>query len=327
MKVISRRPAGQVAGLFALATIALLGAVALGTDVAVMYENWAIMQKSVDAGALAGASYLPNDQSDAKATAISYATKNGLMADEISTPTISPDNLQLTVTASRTVPYFFGRVLGLTSQTLKVSATASVPGSTSCIGCAYLGTNNSYSYSASYGSTTGQYGLEPVGVDVHTNYQYQQAITLHNGHVGAGNWDTLALGGVGGNNLRNRLAAGYSGPANIGDLVDTEPGHKVGPVDQGLQDRLNLANQLYPNGTFSNHAPDDPRVMFFPLVDWSTNPNGRTAMAILGFCSVWLDSANGGDIGVHFISQVAPESLTNATAPSAGTRGNAVLIK
>src|SRR5260370_33129989 len=41
---------------FAIAT--LLGAMALGTDVAVMYFNWMQLQKGADAAALAGAGWL-----------------------------------------------------------------------------------------------------------------------------------------------------------------------------------------------------------------------------------------------------------------------------
>jgi Flp pilus assembly protein TadG len=38
--------------LYALAATALLGAVAMGTDVAIMYFNWASMQRAVDAASL-----------------------------------------------------------------------------------------------------------------------------------------------------------------------------------------------------------------------------------------------------------------------------------
>jgi putative Flp pilus-assembly TadE/G-like protein len=49
---------GQVAALYAVILVTLVGAIALGTDVAVMYVNWQHMQKVADAAALAGANYL-----------------------------------------------------------------------------------------------------------------------------------------------------------------------------------------------------------------------------------------------------------------------------
>jgi uncharacterized membrane protein len=49
---------GQIAVVTTFAIATLLGAMALGTDVAVMYFNWVQLQKGADAAALAGAFYL-----------------------------------------------------------------------------------------------------------------------------------------------------------------------------------------------------------------------------------------------------------------------------
>jgi hypothetical protein len=49
---------GQVAVLYAGIAAILIGAIALGSDVAVMYVNWQQMQKTADAAAIAGANYL-----------------------------------------------------------------------------------------------------------------------------------------------------------------------------------------------------------------------------------------------------------------------------
>src|SRR5579859_3623148 len=52
---------GQTAVLFAFALVAVVGALALTTDVTASYWNWEQVQKAADAGALAGASqYIPN---------------------------------------------------------------------------------------------------------------------------------------------------------------------------------------------------------------------------------------------------------------------------
>src|SRR5437868_6769889 len=99
---------GQTAMLFALALPTLLGAIAMCTDTLLMYVNWEYLQKAVDGAALAGANYLPNDQPDAIAVANSYAKRNGLLDAEV-TPSVSADGTIITVNASRTVPYFFGK--------------------------------------------------------------------------------------------------------------------------------------------------------------------------------------------------------------------------
>jgi Flp pilus assembly protein TadG len=116
MNCFKRRPRGQTAVLFTIALVALLGGVALCTDVLVMYSNWESMQKAADAAALAGANSLPVDPAGAIIAAQSYATRNGLTSSEVGTPTVSPDDQEITVTASRAVPYYFGRVLGLNNQ-------------------------------------------------------------------------------------------------------------------------------------------------------------------------------------------------------------------
>jgi Putative Flp pilus-assembly TadE/G-like len=49
---------GQMAVVMTLAIVTLLGAMALGTDIAVMYYTHMQLQKGADAAALAGANYL-----------------------------------------------------------------------------------------------------------------------------------------------------------------------------------------------------------------------------------------------------------------------------
>lgn len=306
--------------------VVFLGMIALGVDVAVMYANWATLQKAVDAATLAGANYLPYDPATAMSTATAYAQKNGVKAEEINAPTLSPDDLQLTLTATRSVPYSFGRVLGLLSQQIKVSATAAVPYSVSCVGCAY--TQSGDTFTPTFGSNSGDYPLVPIGLDSTTPYNYNQSMQLHYQQVGGpGNWGTVELGSPGGAVTRQNIAGGYTGPLQVGDYINTEPGKKVGPVDQGFQDRIDSAMGSDASGTFANHTYDDPRVVYVPMVDWSTIGGGRNAVQVKGFAALWVDSVNGSNLNVHFISQVAPDSLPNTSAPYAGVRGAPILIK
>ena len=113
--------------VFALGAVALVGVMALGADVGVLYYNWVQLQKAADAAALAGASYLPNDTTTATATAQTYATNNGVLPSDTITATPINGNSQMQVTLQRTVPYSFARVLGLTDGYVKVLAIASVP--------------------------------------------------------------------------------------------------------------------------------------------------------------------------------------------------------
>ena len=117
----------QITVIFALAAATLVGVMALGADVGVLYYNWGQLQKAADAAALAGANSLPSDPTTATATAKSYATKNGVLATEVITATPINSNSQMQVTVRRTVPYSFARVLGLTNGIVAASATAAPP--------------------------------------------------------------------------------------------------------------------------------------------------------------------------------------------------------
>jgi Flp pilus assembly protein TadG len=252
---------GQMAVVYTLALVALLGAAAFGTDVAVMYVNWQHLQKGVDAAALAGAKNLYDaDPSEAATIAVNYASLNGIASSELNTPVVAPDRSAITVSAHRTVPYYFGRVLGLNHQVVQVSATAGAPSSPTCVGSLCNSDGTPGPGQGAYGTSTGQYGLIPVGLQYDTTYQADQPVTLtqggplKNGTWGPGNWGSLSLGAPGGSVLRSNFANGFDGAVAVGQWVNSATGQKDGPVDQGIQDRINAGQSQDSGGTFSNHA-------------------------------------------------------------------------
>ena len=68
---------GQVLPIFAIMSVVLLGGAALLTDVAWWWSSQQQMQRAADAGALAGAVYLPGNQPLAFSRALQEAAKNG----------------------------------------------------------------------------------------------------------------------------------------------------------------------------------------------------------------------------------------------------------
>ena len=175
------------------------------------------MQKAADSAVLAGANSLPDDPSQAMAVAQQYAEANGVKAAEIASTTVAPNDLSITMTVQRTVPYFFAQVLGLTNATLKVSATAGPQPPTQTVGAPSSGAVSSGTTPAGC-TDTGDCQLVPIGLDHTTAYVDGEAYILHQGEtVLSGNWDTLALGGTGGSNLRDNIAVGYSGIVSVGD--------------------------------------------------------------------------------------------------------------
>ena len=315
---------GQVAPLVTGVIVVLVGSMALGTDLAVHYYNWVQLQKAADSGVLAGANSLPDDPTQAVTIAQQFAQLNGVTAAEITSTTVSPDNLSISMHVQRTVPYYFARVLGLTNGTLAAAAKAAPQPATTQVGSSYPPGTSVNPPAAC--TATGTCQVLPIGLDHNTVYSDGEALTLQQGQVGPGNWDLLALGGVGGNNLRGNIADGYSGLIDVGDWVLTEPGKKVGPIDQGFQDRLNLAASVDPTGTYAVHSPTNPRVIVLPIVDWE-HQNGRKQVQVDAFATLWIDSYSGGQVSVHFISQVIANSFGSSSAPNFGGRGHPTLVQ
>jgi len=326
----SKRAKGQTLVIAALAMVGLLGGVSMGTDVAMLYFNWVQLQKAADAAVLAGANYLPDNPSQASATANQFAVSNGVKAAEIASTTVASDDLSITMNLKRTVPYYFARVLGLTSANVAATATAGAPYAPSTVNASMPasipagGDNNGNNGTTC--ASIGACGLVPIGLDSNTTYKDGAQVVLQQGQLGPGNWDLLALGGTGGSNLRTNIADGYDSIVTVGDWLTTEPGKKVGPVDQGFQDRLNQAETIDPTGTYASHVLANTRVMVLPVVDWE-GQNGRSQVQLKAFATVWLDSYSGGKVTVHFISQVIANSFGDPSAPLFGARGAPIVIK
>jgi Flp pilus assembly protein TadG len=285
---------GQILVMLTILIPVLLGVVAMGVDITVFYWTWAKMHAAADAAVLAGAASLPDSPTLAIAAARTYAQSDGMAAGEIATPVVAADKLSISVQLTRAVPYYFGQVLGLTSSPVVVNATASL-------------------------FNTGKAsGALPIGLSVQTTYAFGQAITLHQGGVGPGNWDGLALGGTGGANFSNNLANGYPGQISAGDSVTSEPGLKTGPTSQGINTRVSNGNSVDPGGTWSDHTLTDPRVAIVPVVDW-TGCHGRCSVPVKGFGALWITGASGSDINAVFIGAIAQNAVPSQTAVSFGT--------
>ncbi len=272
----------------------LLGVVAMGVDITVFYWTWSRMQSAADSAVLAGAASLPDSPSLAIAAATAYAEANGMIASEIATPTVAANNLSISITLTRVVPYYFGSVLGLVSSPVVTSSTANL---------------------FNTGSAS---GALPIGLSIQTTYSFGQSITLHQGGVGPGNWDGLALGCTGGACYSNNLANGYAGTVTVGDILASEPGAKSGPTDAGINTRISAGLSADPGGTWSDHTLTDPRVAIVPVVDW-TGCGGRCSIPVKGFAAVWIIGANGSDINVVFIGAVAAGAVPSQTGANFGT--------
>lgn len=292
---------GQILVMLSIMIPVMLGVVAMAVDISTFDWNWARMQSAADAAVLAGASNLPTSPSRAIATATAYAQTDGMLASEVTTPTVAADGLSISITLARVIPYYFGRVLGLTASPVVVKSTAGL---------------------LTTGSVT---GALPIGLSVQTTYAYGQSITLQPGGGAPGAWGALALGCTGGACYSNNLANGYSGTLTVGDTVPNEPGGKTGPTSTGINSLVSAGQSSDPGGTWDNHSVTDQRAVIVPVVDW-TGCSGSCTGPIMGFSAIWVTGSNGGAINIVFIGSAAAGTSPSKTAANFGTY-RAVLVQ
>jgi hypothetical protein len=260
--------------MLALALPVLIGAMAVTADVGLLYFNWQCLQSAADAGAVAGAAYLPSNPAKAICIANAFVAKNGILAGEITSTTVSGDARSLNIQLMRTVPYSFALLLGLVTGTVSAQATSQIQ---------------------TIGKTT---GVTPIGIDYRTAYSSGQMVSLVQGQIGPGNWGPLALGASGASNLLQNIEYGYPGSVATGDLVTTETGLAVGPIRTALNFLINEAQTEDPGGTFDTHTLTDPRVLIVPMVDFSSI-NGNSQVPVKGFAALWLVSVDSKDTILH----------------------------
>jgi hypothetical protein len=333
---------GQVAVVMTLALAMLLGVMALGADVGVMYYNFIQVQKGADAAALAGANYLnggitfasanvnagcSGQADDAKKAACTYAVNNGLASDANSLTINEPGqnlpvgapspNLQVIVTKSN-IPYMFGRVIGLDKYKVAAVATAksSLPVN-SVTGVFPLGMQCTAPCTVA--------NMVP-GQSIPFNVKFTPAIG------GApGNWQWWAVGN-GAGDLGNAVSGGMAGTFSIGQTISSDTGNKgnSGPVSSAWDARMSkcaaLASDPCNGGATNNIPTGDPCLVTIPAVDF-TGCNGNCNVTIEGFVQVYLEPSsssknqgqNGTKISACYIKGVDGNAVTASSgAPNLG---------
>jgi hypothetical protein len=344
---------GQMAVLMTFAIATLLGAMALGTDVAVMYFNWVQLQKGADAAALAGAFYLVpanlafpptvaaactnaqavNQTSSDKVAqaACTYAVNNNMASDAndlkiyepgINLPASAPTpNVQVWVNRPN-LPYLFGKVIGLNTYSVSAKATG----------------QDNY-----VGSFTGP--MFPVLLQCNgkckdlgslsSNFAAGAQVTFGTKFAGvgaSGNWQFLNIGGIGGSNLGAQIAGG-AGVTDlaIGSTVNTKTGMTWGPIQSGWNTRMASHNSMCSAGQLPAEncsSPDancsmspipsnDPLLVTVPVGDM-TGCTGSCSVTITGWAQVYVYSLSKSSSTIQlsgcFVQQVDPNGGSGGLA-------------
>lgn len=113
--------------MVAIALVALCGAAGLALDSGHGYLEKSHLSRAVDAAALAGARGLRKGEAEAEERALALAVANDVENATVSFG-VNPDGEStVTVSATRTVPTWFMRVMGEDQMVVNSTATASVP--------------------------------------------------------------------------------------------------------------------------------------------------------------------------------------------------------
>jgi Flp pilus assembly protein TadG len=315
----SRFSRAQFIVLFTLALPVLVGAVGLGADFAILYLNWANLQKAADSAALAGAEYLiANPQppappptaascptysvgdttNDPMSVSCTYSVINGAKRAEWSAnvgtlPSGAP-TLQVVLNRPDISTYFL-RLVGVSSLAAKAQATAAVE-SADCTKAfpVALQCND---------SPCDMSGLDPNQTGgVQFNFKFV-------GGLAPGNWDWANVGqGTGAQQLGNAIRQGSNTQYCIGQNVSTSPGHKQssGVVNNGLQDLLKTC-AAYSNPGIDNPCgangvnaigpdtgqvpPGDPCLVTVPTVNYQ-GCTGNCTMPITNFVSIYIEQTS-----------------------------------
>jgi Flp pilus assembly protein TadG len=320
---------GQIAVLYTLIAAVLVGAIALGSDVAVMYANWQQMQKTADAAAIAGANYLAgftftgtpasgcDTQPDAATkAACTYAVNNGLSAANIALTEPTASTIQV-VAAQTGLPYFFGKAIGLSTYSVSATAIAAAGGPVGTV----------------------KQGLFPVGLQCTnpcslSSLDPGQSVSFGSKFVNGlapGNWQWLnPTGGSGGGDpaLSAAIASGVSASFSIGDSIQSEPGNKGNskPVRDGLSSRLSGCQAIADpctsgGGNPTDIPPNDPCLVVVPAVDFH-GCTGNCPLTIEGFAEVYLEPATttGTSINGCFVKEITADSIASSGAPGLGAQ-------
>jgi Flp pilus assembly protein TadG len=318
---------GQIGVIMTLVIATLLGVMTLCADVGVMYYNYLRLQKGTDAAAVAGANYLnggvtfasasvnancTGEPDDAQKAACTYAISNGLATDANSLKmnenvAVGPTpNLQVIANAS--LPYMFGRVIGLSTYKMAAVATAkSTLPANSVNGLFPMGMQCTSPCSLS--------SIKP-GSSVPFGVKFTPA------EGGApGNWQWMGSGGA--QTLGASITSGISGTWSIGDTISTSPGNKgnSGPASSAWDARMascaSLSEDPCASGSNPSNIPSgDPCLVTVPAVDFG-GCNGRCSATIEGFAQIYIEPTStikhGSNITACYVKSVDGNIVSGST--------------
>lgn len=281
---------GAVTVLMATMLSFLIAFVALVTDVGVLYVNHSQLENMTDAGALAGAQEYFFNQSQVESVAESYALQNGKVGD-LAHAWIDTDQMKVFVTANRNVDMYFAKVLEINNANISTISAAKI--------AAVSGTSNACPFGITW---------DPAFLPGGTAEGNKFTLKVDENDEFKGNFHTLRLqsrsgGDSGASVVEENIVYGCAQVLKIGDKIKTEPGNMVGPIKQGITERLAM-----PGGN----------IVIIPIIEetWTDLGGGVELVTIKGFGAFDIDSSNGKTVTGNFIKLVSGPAEELSDGPS-----------
>ncbi|MDD2421241.1 MAG: pilus assembly protein TadG-related protein [Heliobacteriaceae bacterium] len=297
---------GTVIVLVALLLISLVVVVALVVDVGHAYVKKAELKNALDAAALAGAQFLP-DETAAAAKAVDYAGLNGVtLANNGTDIKFTRDAIgkayRIDCQAALTVPLYFGPAVGVNEWQVKALSRAHVGAAKKVGGYGAL----PFAILEQDFSPGGLYTLKNDDKIPSPGGGWFGAldITRNPGDVSGGE-DRDIPEAHGGNRYKDNVIGGLNFDLKIGDNLSLEPGNMVGPTDQGMQARIESC-PLHGAGCWSGppaYVEADPRCARFVVIPVVVETGGRPQFDIVAFASFYVEGQPaGGQVDARFIN-------------------------
>jgi Flp pilus assembly protein TadG len=352
---------GFVLVAVAAVLVALVGFVALGVDVGMLYSARTSAQRIADAAALAGAFTFISDPltADHNGTATQHATQiatsNSILGVPVTDVTVVSDwnTRRVTVTVRSSQNTYFARAL--MPSNVPVAATAIAEASTRATGASgvkpFFIPNTAFAPPGTDACAACAASPNDVLIDgsgnktAYAGSQIGQTFVLKTGNpssaMGPGDFYALQFpGSSGGSDYRNNIGTSNPNPINCTTSYPVETGNMVGPTKQGVGDLIgNPVTDTYiapgqyqlGNGTVSDLSKN---LVLAPIWDPCTTagfcPSGKfggggsVTLTVRAYALVFITSMTGNNVNARLIN-VTSCSGGGGGGGGAGDVGSSVL--
>jgi hypothetical protein len=318
MKRFFREEGGNILIFSVIVMVTTLLFASMAIDVGCLLTAKNQLQAAADAAALAGATGLIVNNSEAVSRAVNVAGSNDCINQSV---LIGSDNVgfpatnQVSVQTSQIVNLFFSRVVGLNSAPVSAVAVAEL------------------------GTIVGTKGMRPWGIPdlgwTKGSYAVLKAGSLRSPNAPARNpsyyycidFPPLNKGtpNTGASAYRYNIAYGSQSEVGIGDIIQVEPGNMPGPTAQGINELIATDPGAYWNGQelvgSAYPGTSSPRVVKIPFYDPSDPPNsGRNTINVIGLGSFLLLGVHGDDVVGVFVEKMTSGTFGNGNSLLKGTK-------